>query len=281
MCIEDLPRRVVGRQRGPPGIQEGREWARLPAKADPAYWSRRLDKVRGLAKYLRIEDPATEVPPIRILGPSRRRKAPHIYSSEEIAQLLEKACLISQGKGLQSLPIYTVIGLMAVTGMRVSEVLRLHMDDVDLINHDIKVRESKFHKSRLVPLHATVAAKLAEYDKKRHRRFPRSQSFFVSRRGEPLAYDTVQRIFQELAKDIQGRGDRSRPRLHDLRHSYACRILIRWSKHPVMLDQRILWLMHYLGHTHINHTYWYLSAIPELLSRAAAHFENYSKRFIP
>jgi integrase len=267
--------------KGPLTLALALEWARLPAQADPGYWSQRLDKVRGLAKYLRIEEPDTEVPPIRMLGPSCRRKAPHIYSNEEITQLLEKACLLSQGKGLQPITIYTVIGLMAVTGMRVSEVLHLHTDDVDLKNHNITVRESKFHKSRLVPLHATVAAKLAEYDKRRHRCFPRSQSFFVSRRGGPLAYDTIQRVFQELAKDIQGRGDRLRPRLHDLRHTYACRILIRWSKHPVMLDQRILWLMHYLGHTHINHTYWYLSAVPELLSRAAVHFENYSKRFIP
>ena len=96
-----------------------------------------------------------------------------------------------------------------------------------------------------------------------------------------MPYGVIQHAFRQLVKDIPNRGDHPRPRIHDLRHSYACRILIRWSKTPVSLDQRILWLMHYLGHTHINHTYWYLSAVPELLGQAAAHFEKYSKHSLP
>jgi integrase len=266
---------------GPLTLALALQWARLPTKADPTYWARRLGIVRGLAKYLLIEDPETEVPPIRILGPARRRRAPHIYSAEEITQLLAKAQRLSPGKGLHPLTIYTAIGLMASTGMRISEVLHLRVEDVDLKDRLITVRESKFHKSRLLPLHATAAAKLGQYSKRRHRCFPCSPSFFVSRRGTPLAYHTIQRIFRELVGDITNRGDHPRPRLHDLRHAFACRILIRWSKHPVVLDQRVLWLMHYLGHTHISHTYWYLSAIPELLARAAVHFENYSKQFAP
>jgi integrase len=267
--------------RGPLTLALALEWARLPAKADPSYWARRLDIVRGLAKYLLLKDPKTEVPPVRILGPSGRRKAPHIYSSDEIARLLSKAQRLAQGKGLEPLTIHTVLGLLACTGMRISEALRLRVEDVDLKQHLITVRESKFHNSRLIPLHSTVIAKLAQYHKRRQRDFPRSESFFVSRRGAPLPYGTVQRVFQELVADIPSRGDRSRPRIHDLRHTYACRILIRWSKHPVVLDQRVLWLMHYLGHTHISHTYWYLSAVPELLAQAAVHFEKHSKRFVP
>ena len=234
--------------------------------------------MRGLAKHLLIEDPKTEVPPIRILGPACRRKAPHLYSKEEIAKLMGKAQHLSKCEGLQPFTIHTVIGLLASTGMRISETLRLRVEDVDLENRLLTVRESKFHKSRLIPLHTTVVAKLAQYHKRRHRDFPCSESFFVSQRGAPLPYGTIQRVFRELVKDIQGRGERPRPRLHDLRHTYACRVLIQWNKHPVILDQRILWLMHYLGHTHISHTYWYLSAVPELLAGAAAHFEKYSKR---
>ena len=234
--------------------------------------------MRGLAKHLLIEDPKTEVPPIRILGPACRRKAPHLYSKEEIAKLMGKAQHLPKGEGFQPLTIHTVIGLLASTGMRISEALRLGVEDVDLENRLLTVRESKFHKSRLIPLHTTVVAKLAQYHKRRRRDFPCSESFFVSQRGAPLPYGTIQRVFRELVKDIQGRGERPRPRLHDLRHTYACRVLIQWNKHPVILDQRILWLMHYLGHAHISHTYWYLSAVPELLAGAAAHFEKYSKR---
>ena len=164
--------------------------------------------------------------------------------------------------------------------MRISEVLRLRIDDVDLKNHVITVRESKFHKSRLIPLHATVAAKLSLYHKTRHGEFPYADTFFTSQRGAPFSYATIQRAFRELIDGIPCRGDRPRPRIHDLRHSYACRILTGWSKKPVILDQRVLWLMHYLGHTHISHTYWYLSAVPELLANVAAHFEKHSKQFI-
>jgi len=266
---------------GPLTLALALKWARLPTKADPSYWARRLTIVRGLAKHLHLEEPRTEVPPVRILGPARRHKAPHIYSAKEIARLMRAAQRPRQGKGLQPLTLSTVIGLLASTGMRISEVLGLRVADVDLKNRIITVRESKFHRSRLIPLHATVVAKLAQYHKRRQRDDPGSESFFVSRHGAPLPYGIIQRAFHELVEDIPGRGERPRPRLHDLRHTYACRILIRWSKHPAGLDQRILWLMHYLGHTHISHTYWYLSAVPELLAEAAAHFEKHSKPLAP
>jgi integrase len=264
--------------RGPLTLTLALEWARLPAKADPGYWARRLDTLRGLAKYLLLEDPNTEVPPLRMLGPAYRRKAPHIYSSKEIVRLLRKAQRLPQETGLEPITIHTLIGLLACTGIRVSEALRLREDDVDLKNRLITVRESKFRQSRLIPIHSTVAAKLSRYARRRRRDFPCSDSFFVSRRGTALPYSTIQRTFRELVEDFPCRGDRPRPRIHDLRHTYACRILIRWSKHPVILDQRVLWLMHYLGHTHIGHTYWYLSAVPQLLAQAAAHFEKHSKR---
>jgi integrase len=269
------------KHQGPLTLALALEWARLPSEADPSYWARRLNIVRGFAKYLQLEDPETEVPPVRILGPTCRRKAPHIYSSKEIAQLMGEAQRLPQSKGLQSLTIHTVVGLLASTGMRISEALHLRVEDVDWKNDVITVRESKFHRSRLIPLHTSVVAKLAQYHKKRRRDFPCSESFFVSRRGAPMAYGTIQRVFQQLVKNIPSRGDYRRPRIHDLRHAYACRTLTRWSKRPVILDQRILWLMHYLGHTHISHTYWYLSAVPELLAHAAVHFERYSKRLAP
>lgn len=266
---------------GPLTLALALKWARLPAEADPSYWARRLSLVRGLAKYLQPQEPATEVPPVRILGPACRRKAPHIYSAKEIAHLMGAVQRLPRAKGIQKLTLCTVIGLLASTGMRISEALRLRVEDVDLGHHILTVRESKFHRSRLIPLHPTVVAKLAQYHERRRRSFPRAEAFFVSRRGTAMPYHVIQRAFQQLVKDIPGRGERPRPRIHDLRHSYACRILIRWSKTPASSDQRILWLMHYLGHTHVNHTYWYLSAVPELLAQAAAHFEKHSERSIP
>jgi integrase len=267
--------------RGPLTLALALKWARLPAEADPSYLAKRLTMVRGLAKYLHLEEPRTEVPPVRILGPATRRKAPHIYSVNEISGVMRAAQHQGQGKGFQPHTLSTVIGLLASTGMRISEALRLRAADVDLKNRVITVRESKFHRSRLVPLHATVVAELAQYHKRRQRDFPRSDSFFVSQQGAPLPYGIIQRAFHELVEGIPSRGGRPRPRLHDLRHTYACRILIRWSKHPTGFDQRILWLMHYLGHTHISHTYWYLSAVPELLAEAAVHFEKSSKSLAP
>lgn len=254
------------------------EWARLPAEADPSYWARRLATVRGLARYLQLEDPQTEVPPLRLLGPAGRRRIPHIYSAAEISQLMDQARGTPEDQGLQPLTLYTVIGLLASTGLRISEALHLQVNDVDLKHHLLTVRESKFHKSRLLPLHATVVAKLAQYHQRCQGNFPGAQSFFVSSRGTPLTYGTIQHAFHKLVKDLPCRGERAHPRLHDLRHTYACQILTRWSKRPRLLDQRVLWLMHYLGHTHISHTYWYLSAVPELLAQAARHFEHYSQR---
>ena len=259
---------------GPLTLALALAWVRLPAQADPIYWAQRLRMVRGLAKYLAVDDPQNEVPPVRILGPVCRRKSPHVYTSKEILQLMAKARRLSRGQWLRPLTVYTVIGLMASTGMRVSEVLRLQMEDVDLKNRVITVRASKFHRSRLLPLHSSVAFKLAEYDKRRRRCFPFAKSFFVGQQGAPLPYRTILHIFRNLVSDVSNRGDHPRPRFHDLRHAYACRILIRWSKRPATLDQRVLWLMHYLGHIRVEDTYWYLSAVPELLARAAVHFEN-------
>ena len=217
--------------RGPLTLELALKWARLPAEADPAYWARRLSTVRGLAQYLRLQDSKTEVPPVRILGPSCQRKTPHIYSPKEIAQLMTKAQRVLPKTGLQADTVSTVIGLLASTGMRISEVLHLRIDDVDLNNHVITVRDSKFHRSRLLPVHATTAAKLAQYARKREHWFPRAQSFFVSRQGGPLAYSTIQRIFHGLVANIPPRGAHRRPRLHDLRHTVACQILMRWMEY--------------------------------------------------
>ncbi len=130
-----------------------------------------------------------------------------------------------QDKGFRPLTLCTIIGLLGSTGMRISEALRLRVADVDFKNRIITVRESKFHRSRHIPLHTTVAAKLAQYHKRCQRDFPGSESFFVSQQGTPLPYGIIQRAFHELVEDVPSRGGRPWPRLHDLRHQSECRII--------------------------------------------------------
>jgi integrase len=251
-------------------------WARLPAHVDPGYWARRLQAVRCLAKYVALFEPQTMVPPPRILGRAFVRKVPHIYSADELAKLLCGARKLAPSGSLRPHTYFTLIGLLACTGMRLGEALRLRVDDVDLQTGTITARHSKFHEMRLLPLHATTVEQLARYHRQRHACFPDAKTFFVSLRGTGLATVTVEETFRSLATGIKCRGSRPRPRLIDLRHSFSCQVLLKWSHRQQDIDHHILLLMHYLGHKKIRHTYWYLTGVPELFSQAAATFESRS-----
>jgi integrase len=163
---------------------------------------------------------------------------------------------------------------MACTGMRLGEALRLRVEDVDLGAGIITVRHSKLHEVRVLPLHSSTLKQLLRYHRQRHVRVPKANTFFVSLRGTGLAVNTAEGTFRILAAGIKCRGSRSRPRLMDLRHTFSCRVLLKWSRREQDLDHDILLLMHYLGHSKIRHTYWYLTAVPELLQQAAAAFES-------
>jgi integrase len=242
--------------------------------------------VRQFARWVHAIDPRHQIPPPRLLGVRHRRNPPHIYSDEEIAALMAEAAKLDSDTGMRSLNLETIIGLLAATGLRPGEAFALQRKDVDLQAGVLMIRESKFGKSRQVPIHPSTVRALKHYVRRCDQMFchPGESCFFLSDDGTALEASTVRRWFCQISRNCGlreksaghrcGRG----PRLQDLRHSYACRILIRWSKHPVILNQRVLWLMHYLGHTQISHTYWYLSAIPELLAQAAVHFEKHSKR---
>jgi len=226
-----------------------------------------------LAKYLAFFEPQTVVPSTRILGRAFVRRAPHIYSSEELTQLLRAARGLPPRGSLRSHTYYTLIGLMACTGIRLGEALRLRVEDVDLGAGIITVHHSKLHEVRVLPLHASTRKQLLRYHRQRHARVPKATAFFVSRRGAGLAVNTAEDTFRILATGIKCRGSRPRPRLTDLRHTFSCRVLLKWSRREQDLDHDILLLMHYLGHSKIRHTYWYLTAVPELLQQAAAAFE--------
>ena len=260
--------------RGPLTLDLALRWARLPTRADPAYWARRLQVVRCLAKYLAVFDPRTVIPPHRMLGRAFIRKIPHVYSSKELARLLRAARRLPPSGSLRPYTYFTLIGLMACTGMRVGEALRLGVDDVDLQAGIITVHRSKLHETRILPIHPSTVKQLLRYHRKRQGHFPKAKTFFVSLRGTGLAVKTVEIIFHRLAAGLKGRGSRPHPRLTDLRHTFSCQVLLKWSRHHQDIDHDLLLLMHYLGHSKLRDTYWYLTGVPELLRRAAATFEN-------
>ena len=224
-------------------------------------------------------DPATEIPPAGLLGCLPRRKTPHIYSDAEIVALLRQAKLLLPRRGLRPRTYVALFSLLVSTGLRVSEACRLTPNDVDLAGGVLTVRESKFRKSRLVPLHPTTTQALTQYatDRDACRATPRSGGFFQTDRASALTRATVEKTFsrirQGLAWSAQGRA--RRPRIHDLRHTFAVRRLLRWSEDRADVDHQILALATYLGHAKVSDTYWYLSAVPELMALTAQRFERF------
>jgi len=248
------------------------QWATLPENVLPTHWARRLTMVRIFAKFRSAVDPRTEIPPQGLLPFRYRRKPPYIYDDGEISRLLEASSHLQSAIGLRASTYSTLFGLLAVTGMRVSEPITLNQQDVDLLRRILTVRLTKFGKSRLIPVHLSTVEKLAEYSRLRDRLFssPRCPSFFVSEQGTRLTHWSVRWTFVKLSREIGLRGphDSHGPRLHDLRHTFAVKTLLRWYQTGVDVERHMPELAAFLGHTHVNDTYWYISAVPELLRLA-------------
>ena len=264
--------------RGPLTTDLAVRWAKLPQEADPLYWARRLDIVRRFAKHRRLFDPATEIPPEGMLGPSYRRPRPYIYSDGEIAALLKAASRLGPAGSLTPGSYFTLFGLIASTGLRLSEAVRLTRKEMDLDAGLLTVTESKFHKSRLVPLHPSTTEALTRYAARRDRYHPvvESQAFFLTARGTPLSASTVRTTFAALRRSLGWHGRDGRlPRIHDLRHTFAVRRLLRWYEEDTDVDRKIAALSTYLGHVKVSDTYWYLTAVPELMAVTTARFERY------
>jgi len=245
-------------------------WATLPRAADPAYHARRLNIVRVFARHQAALEPATQVPPRHLLGPDFRRKTPHLFTTPQLRQLLQRTHTLSGP--LRPLTYRTLLGLLVCTGLRISEALALATQDVDLVQGVLTVRFSKFEHSRQVPLHPSALAPLRRYARRRARLFPQAGTFFISDRGGKLQYGAVNRVFAGLSRDMVPANGRPHVRLHDLRHTFACRVLLRWQRSRWGVAGRVVVLSRYLGHVQVRDTYWYLSAVPELLQQAAACF---------
>jgi integrase len=264
--------------KGPLTTELAVRWAKLPQDADPRYWANRYEIVRRFAEYRFLFDPATEIPPKGLLGPSKRRLSPHIYSDGEIAAFLQAASQLAPTDGLHPLTYVTMFGLLVSTGLRISEALNLSRQDADLRTGVLTIRETKFRKSRLVPVHPSTLHALRRYIKLRDSYHPgtRSKTFFLSEKGTPLNYRGVLYIFIKLSRKLGWRDRDKKPRIHDFRHTFAVRRLLKWYEEGANLDQKMLALSTYLGHAQVTDTYWYLSAVPELLAIVSEKFENFA-----
>lgn len=251
------------------------EWATLPQDVHPAWWTSRLMAVRGFAKYLQTIEPRHHVPPLELLPYRRARAAPYIYTPAEIAALL--AATTTLRDELRTQTYRTFLGLLAVSGIRTGEAIALDDADADLRRGVLVIRKTKFGKTREVPLHRSSVRVLARYRRDRDHLVPsqRSPSFFVSTVGTRLIYQNVHNTFLQLVY-VAGLGERvpRRPRIHDLRHTFAVRTVLAWHRAGEDVEAKLPTLSTYLGHIGPASTYWYLTAIPELLESATARLEH-------
>jgi integrase len=257
------------------------DWVKGHAKhAKPFSWARRLEILRPFARYLARLDPATEFPQTAIFGRSHRRLAPHIYSEQEICDLLAAARRLAPHGGLRPATYETLFGLIAATGLRLSEARHLRCVDVDLDQGVLTVRNTKFRKSRHVPMHPTVAAALNRYIavRARHGTTDRDTLLFLSSSGRLLPKRTVNGVFQRLRGELgwTARGAHAQPRIHDLRHTFICRRVQLWHEHGADIGNAMASLSTYVGHAKVSDTYWYLTGVPELMALAGERFELFA-----
>ena len=252
-------------------VADALAWATLPAGGSPGWLRMRITVVRGFAAYLATLDPAAEVPPPGLLPRGTRRAVPYLYSAADIAALLAQAGRLKTP--LRRATIKTLIGLLAVTGMRRGEAIALDDADFDPGRGLLTVRHAKLGRHRLLPLHPTTVTALQDYRLIRDQRFPRpvSEALLVSSAGTRLLHYNVGLTFTTMARraGLTARSGGCRPRPHDLRHSFAVATLLDWYRDGGDIASRLPLLSAYLGHADPAGTYWYLHAAPELLAEAA------------
>jgi len=254
-------------------------WASQPPGTSSIWLAHRLSAVRGFACYLQTVDPATEIPAAGLLpAPGYRPAAPYLYSDADVATLMAAARHL--GPALRAATFEALIGLLAITGMRIGEAMRLDRDDIDWDEGLLTVRGSKFGRSRELVCHPTTVEALRSYDARRDELCPRpaSASFFVSALGRRLAHHSVYPAFRKLVAEagLQHASHGRPPRVHDLRHSFAVNTLISWYRDGVDVQARLPLLSTYMGHVQPASTFWYLSASPELIALAAQRLDDAS-----
>jgi integrase len=256
-------------------LQAALEWAQLPANGASNWWGYRLSAVRGFATYLHALDPRHEVPAADLLPQRPQRATPYLYSEADIAALM--AATTSLRTPLRRATLATLIGLLAVTGIRVGEAIALDGDDFDLEAGRLLVRHGKFDKTRELWLHPTTLDALKQYQRLRDRTAPSTgtAAFFVSSAGTRLLYCNVHNTFRRLVglAGLMSTSASCRPRTHDLRHTFAVRAMLDAYTAGEDGQVRLTLLSTWLGHVHPGSTYWYLSASPELMAVAGQRLE--------
>jgi integrase/recombinase XerD len=258
-------------------------WAKSGATvADPFTWAKRLEVLRPFAAFLAAEDGGTTFPATNPFGRTKRRLAPHIFTMEEITAIFLEAHYIRRGQAAGTLMMPALIGLLASTGLRISEALGLQIRDLDLTAAQILVRGAKYGRQRLVALHPTTVVALKTFFERRNAAFPSrlvDPVFMSELSGKKLNYSNAWhawfRITQRLG--IRPRGGHPFVRIHDLRHSFICRRLTLWQQSGTEIDAAIMMLSTYVGHANLLDTYWYIESVPELMAIAGSRFEGAAK----
>jgi len=254
------------------------EWAMQTVDHSPSHWAQRLGFVRVFARHWSATDPRTEIPPAGLLPFRARRARPYLYTEQEIQRLLTAAKSLSSSSGLRPWTYHCLFGLLAVSGLRISEAIKLERQDVDFHQELLTIRQTKFNKSRLIPLHTSTRDVLTQYAEHRDRLVPspRSSCFLLNDCGRCLERSTVLRTFHDLSRQIGLRGpsEHTGPRIHDFRHRFALNTLIQWYRAGEDIERRLPVLSTFLGHTHVADTYWYLSVHPELMGLATSRLEQ-------
>jgi len=258
-------------------VENALAWVTEPqAGPGSVVWLHRMGAVRGFARHMSGIDPANEIPPLGLVSFKRSWHQPYIYSEIDILALMDEVSVLIPTP-FRAATFRTMIGLLAATGMRVSEVIALSRSDIDWADGVLTVRHSKFDKSREVPLDASTVQALRGYSdmSDQYVPAPTSNNFFVSGKGAPVIYPVFGEMFRRLVDRAGvGEGAPRRPRIHDMRHSFAVSTLVRWQREGQDIGELLPRLSTYLGHLSPSYTYWYLSAAPELLALAAAHLEK-------
>ena len=246
------------------------------------YRARRLETVRRFATYAHVLDPDTEIPPRGLFGSCHGRTVPYLFTLDEVQRLMAAAETLVSPDGLRAQAVRTAIGLLWATGLRPSELVQLRHADMEPKGRTVRVARTKFNKERILPVDATVWAALEAYGAIRDRTCPVAPTdhVFLSTGGDPLSLRDLEYAFTVVRAVLLPPGEttwsRRPPRLYDLRHSFACQTILRWSAEGVDVNHHLLLLSAYLGHVKPSDTYWYLTGTPELLAHVTDRFEHWA-----
>jgi site-specific recombinase XerD len=258
-------------------VEHALAWATLPKNASAWWWALRMSPVRGFATYLRTVDAIAEVPPPGLFAHTSRRATPYLYSDTDVCVLTKVATGLTRRVNAATYPV--LISTLAVTGMRIGEAIALNTNDFDDSLGILTIREGKFGKARLLPLDPSAVAALKRYLHTRDQLCPitTSDALFISSTGTRMSYTRLHTTFHRLTKQagLTARSAACRPRIHDLRHSFAVATLLDWYRQGADVQALLPRLSTYLGHVDPKHTYWYLSAAPELLALAGQRLQTH------